>query len=313
MATELYDLTVQEVSLVDNGANGRKFLLMKRGDNNMQKNNTASTDLSANWRQSAINRDWWQLADTLGDTLRAIMSIENIPERVGLLTKAIDDFKALIVTRWDITKKASDEDITAQKARAEKYGISVKEGKAVTLPAEYRGLTDNDFADPVNYSYPITENYIRAARAYSAKKNAQIDGGYNDAEWKIITDRTTAAAKKYKIGEFAEAAKKNDEAVDKAGAVLSAKNKEIVQTAIDALQGILTATVGMPAGTDDINKIKEEVKKQIDDLKKEAGEAEIDIKTDIEKIVNDVIIKQSQIPTWDEVSVIVDNVLKTRR
>lgn len=92
----------------------------------------------------------------------------------------------------------------AQEARAKKHDIGVKEGGNVTKPSDYEGLSDAEFADPVNYRYPIDKEHISAARSYYGQKGNQTKGGYNDAEWKKIGDRIDAAAKKFKIGPYAK-------------------------------------------------------------------------------------------------------------
>ncbi len=89
--------------------------------------------------------------------------------------------------------------------RAKKYGISFKEGKGnLTKPKDYAHLSDSEFADPVNYKYPIDENHIRAARSYYGQSEHRTQGGYTTSEWKKIGDKIDAAAKKFKIGEYAE-------------------------------------------------------------------------------------------------------------
>lgn len=299
MATELYGIVVHEVSLVDKGANGKKFLLMKRGgDEKVQKGDrvSVSTDFKVNWEKEKLSRDWWTLMDTLRETIMAGIDIVDVPERLKVIDKAMVDFKELLVSGYAINKKATDEETTAQKARSKKYNIDIKEGKSVTMPTEYAdaGLQDVDFADPVNYAYPITEDYVRAARSYSGRKNAQKNGGYTDDEWKIITDSITEAARKFKIGEFAETTQKTDtdDDVAKAGAVLSAKNKQVVQDAISALQALITATT------------TEDVAKSDDKLTDEQ------IQTEVAKAMEKVFKSQSQyVPTQADIDSIVEKML----
>lgn len=85
----------------------------------------------------------------------------------------------------------------AQKARSKKYGIGIKDGGNVTKPSEYESLDDSQFADPVNYRYPIDESHIRAALSYwGMPKNREQ---YSSAEVEIITRRILSAARKYGI------------------------------------------------------------------------------------------------------------------
>lgn len=47
-----------------------------------------------------------------------------------------------------------------QLARSQKYGIAIKDGLGyATKPEVYKELADEDFADPVNYLYPINDKY----------------------------------------------------------------------------------------------------------------------------------------------------------
>lgn len=82
----------------------------------------------------------------------------------------------------------------AQKAREKKYGIGIKAGGAVTKPAQYADVSDDMFADPVNYRYPLSPP-ARAVNAItrfndSANKSA---GGYSDAEWAKMGQRIAKA------------------------------------------------------------------------------------------------------------------------
>jgi len=62
---------------------------------------------------------------------------------------------------------ASEEDKEAQRARAKKYGIAVKEGGHVTKPSEWESVPDEQFLDPVNYRYPCPDaDQTRAAASY---------------------------------------------------------------------------------------------------------------------------------------------------
>jgi hypothetical protein len=81
----------------------------------------------------------------------------------------------------------------AQAARAKKYAIAVQDGGNVTKPAEFESLTDAQFADPVNYRYPIDADHVQAALSYWGKPDNR--SAYSAAEVKVITKRILAAAK----------------------------------------------------------------------------------------------------------------------
>jgi len=112
-----------------------------------------------------------------------------------------------ILSDWEIeqlerdeqnfAEQTPDEKREAQKARAKKYGIEPKEGGNLTKPSEYDALDDDEFADPVNYRYPIDSEHIQAALSYwgMAKNREQ----YTADEVEKITKRILAAAKKFEI------------------------------------------------------------------------------------------------------------------
>jgi len=65
---------------------------------------------------------------------------------------------------------ATDEEKSAQKTRAGKYKIGIKEGGHVTKPAEWAKVDDTAWLDPVNYRYPCPDAaQTRAAAAYWGK------------------------------------------------------------------------------------------------------------------------------------------------
>lgn len=82
----------------------------------------------------------------------------------------------------------------AQEARAKKYGIAVKEGGNVTKPGQWAQVPDEQFADPVNYRYPMPDHdQCEAAWGYwnQAKNQAQ----YTPAERAKITESIKSRAK----------------------------------------------------------------------------------------------------------------------
>lgn len=342
---ELFNMTVQEVSLVDKGANGRKFLLMKRDDSKttieeIEKFGESSVSLLINWKQKELDNDWWSLTNALQDTFRAISLVNDEAEKSILLNMAIEDFKSLVFNQWGLAKqisekkeaieKATDKDIEAQKIRAKKYGIEPKEGKPITMPKRYAdlGLKDDDFSDPTNYAYPITEQFIRAARAYSAREGMREDGGYTEKEWKIILGRIDEAAKKFKIGEYAEKTEKQDDSVEKAGATLSAKTRQAIRTALESLQALIVSVDGADNQTEEkkreepVNVEKSEepdvLLQAITAMRKEMQplieQAElISLKKIIDQTIKETIDKQSSvsgIPRQEDIDAIVEKIYR---
>lgn len=55
----------------------------------------------------------------------------------------------------------------AQKKRAKKYGIEIRPDGHLTKPKEWADLPDDQFADPVNYMYPVHDKvHCRVALVY---------------------------------------------------------------------------------------------------------------------------------------------------
>jgi phage I-like protein len=81
-----------------------------------------------------------------------------------------------------------------QEERAKRYGIAIKSGGNVTKPGKYANVSDDDFADPVNYRYPIDAEHIHAALSYwGMPKNREE---YSSAEAAKISDRMHSAAQR---------------------------------------------------------------------------------------------------------------------
>jgi len=84
-----------------------------------------------------------------------------------------------------------------QEARASKYGITIKEGGNVTKPGEFSNIPDDEFADPVNYRYPIDAAHVQAAWAYISQPDNKEAGGYSSEEWGKMQEKVKAAMKKH--------------------------------------------------------------------------------------------------------------------
>lgn len=89
---------------------------------------------------------------------------------------------------------ASEKDKAAQEARSQKYGIGIKDGGSVTKPSEWANVPDAQFADPVNYSYPMPDlpQTIAAWRYWNVADNQKP---YTAEERKVITERIQARGK----------------------------------------------------------------------------------------------------------------------
>ena len=94
-----------------------------------------------------------------------------------------------------------------QLERAKKYGIAPKPDGHLRKPKEYAHIPDDEFADPVNYKYPIDKEHIRAALSYWGMPRNRAK--YTKKEQEIITKRILQAAKKYGIKTSLEQEVKN--------------------------------------------------------------------------------------------------------
>lgn len=112
----------------------------------------------------------------------------------------IDDLKRVESDSSQLLAQSYAEDSPekkAQAARSTKYNIAIKDGGNVTKPSKYESIDDSDFADPVNYSYPINAEHIQAALSYwGMPKNREQ---YSSEEVGTITKRILKAAKKNDI------------------------------------------------------------------------------------------------------------------
>jgi cation transport regulator ChaB len=156
----------------------------------------------------------------------------------------------------DAVELATREELHAQReTRAKKYGISPKEGGALTPPKGYP--TDEDaFADPVNYAFPIDEDHIKPAESYFNHEGMREKGGYTPEEWAIIGKRIAAACTKYlgakyqykagKIGRLAEASEPDVVAAG-AGRIVTLHTlteEDVAETASERISTVEVARVG---------------------------------------------------------------------
>jgi hypothetical protein len=63
-------------------------------------------------------------------------------------------------------REQSDVEKQAQVDRSQQYGIGIKQGGNVTKPGEFASIPDDEFADPVNYRYPVDKEHCKPALGY---------------------------------------------------------------------------------------------------------------------------------------------------
>jgi len=123
---------------------------------------------------------------------------------VGSEDNEVDGMELLItgIASEEAIAAANESAKEAQRKRASKYGIQVRPGGHVTKPKEYVHLKDSQFADPVNYAYPISKEFIRAAlRYWGMPKNK---AKYNAKSRAIINQRMMAAARRLGVKSIKE-------------------------------------------------------------------------------------------------------------
>ena len=95
-----------------------------------------------------------------------------------------------------VIRSATKAQKDAQEARAKKYHIDVKQGGNVTKPSEWNDLSDADFADPVNYAYPMPDK-AHADNAAARWGDAANREQYSAEEQAIIEKRIEARQKSF--------------------------------------------------------------------------------------------------------------------
>ncbi|MBI4643998.1 MAG: hypothetical protein HY743_09840 [Deltaproteobacteria bacterium] len=109
---------------------------------------------------------------------------------VGLTNfPAINDLPALVAKMG-----GGDDPKAAQQDRAKKYGIGVKDGGHVTKPGEWAQVPDAQFADPVNYRYPMPD-HDQCQAAWSYWNHPKNQEQYTPEERGSIEKRIRARAK----------------------------------------------------------------------------------------------------------------------
>jgi len=123
-----------------------------------------------------------------GGRTRALAMASEIDVEERLITGVID--KEVVAAADEVAKEA-------QRKRAAKYGIQIRPDGNVTKPKQYAHLNDSQFADPVNYAYPIDKEHVLAALRYWGKPKNKAK--YNAKSRGIITKRMNATAKRFGV------------------------------------------------------------------------------------------------------------------
>jgi hypothetical protein len=88
-------------------------------------------------------------------------------------------------------REQEDKDRQAQIERSQKYGIGIKQGGNVTKPSEFAEIPENQFADPVNFRYPVDAKHCKAALGYFNQPDNRSQ--YSQEEQAKILQRIVAS------------------------------------------------------------------------------------------------------------------------
>jgi hypothetical protein len=96
------------------------------------------------------------------------------------------------------TEQEHEEVEKAMQSRERKYGYKRGSNASYKKPAEYEGLSESQFADPVGYNYPIDEKHVRGAVTYW--QHLDHRKAYGDPKARMfITEKIVRAALKFGV------------------------------------------------------------------------------------------------------------------
>ena len=98
--------------------------------------------------------------------------------------------KVLLEGSTPVVEEEPDQD-----KRSVLYAIGKKEEGHRTKPPKYKHIPDSQFADPVNYKYPLDCEHVQAAWSFLHVGSNKSDGGYSDAEWSAMNTKAKRAMK----------------------------------------------------------------------------------------------------------------------
>jgi len=198
---KLSNLKINAIALVGKAANRRKFLLFKSKDKIKKEEDNGGEPkmaMTVDELKQMLDTMIQKMDEILGkvngvkppnknpddeinneDVMKQVKEIVT-DENIAILKGAIDLLEKAEQTSQEKNKKGQED-------RSKKYNIAIKEGGSVTKPTEYEKLTDEQFADPVNYSYPIDKDHVLAAYKYFAQADNQKV--YSEEEKKIIWNK----------------------------------------------------------------------------------------------------------------------------
>lgn len=146
----------------------------------------------------------WSIEELLG-AIGVLRRVGRNPEHKMRVEQAVNAIKPIIsstVSELDevvyLEQSTRDKAKVAQQTRSKRWGITVREDGHITKPGKWNALTDSQFADPVNYLFPVHD---AAHTRNAASRFAQFGKAYNSKSRGVVRKRIDTARKKFKIGE----------------------------------------------------------------------------------------------------------------
>jgi hypothetical protein len=146
--------------------------------------------LKSKWQPNTV-KDWlvihpdYVLPASTSVSPGALSGVENLKE---------EELKELIksgVAEALKVHEQEDKDKQAQIERSQKYGVGIKQGGAVTKPGEFANIPEDQFADPVNFRYPVDAEHCKAALGYFNQPDNRSQ--YSSEEQAKIMQKIVAA------------------------------------------------------------------------------------------------------------------------
>jgi hypothetical protein len=146
--------------------------------------------LKSKWQPNTV-KDWLTIhSDYVSPA--SVSASQNAP--IGIENMKEEELKELIksgVAEALKVHEQEDKDKQAQIDRSQKYGIGIKQGGAVTKPGEFSSIPEDQFADPVNFRYPVDAEHCKAALGYFNQPDNRSQ--YSQEEQNKIMQKIVAA------------------------------------------------------------------------------------------------------------------------
>jgi hypothetical protein len=171
-------------------ANGVLAVMAKSRANPAKESCQSILFLKSKWQPNTVT-DWltihpdYSIPASTSVSPGALSGVESLKE---------EELKELIksgVAEALKVHEQEDKDKQAQIERSQKYGIGIKQGGNVTKPGEFANIPEDQFADPVNFRYPVDAEHCKAALGYFNQPDNRSQ--YSQEEQNKIMQKIVAA------------------------------------------------------------------------------------------------------------------------